>query len=112
MHQVAVDIVPILLTCVLEINIFGKDYWNNLFQRFYFSSIYIHKFFCREQRHHLMQQKKDSIGITFFKNILPKFFVNFSCKRVLWPLGHIFNKVNGGIVQRFDEVGTKNCPGR
>ena len=59
-----------------------------------------------------MQQKKDSIGITFFKNILPKFFVNFSCKRVLWPLGHIFNKVNGGIVQRFDEVGTKNCPGR
>ena len=59
-----------------------------------------------------MQQKKDSIGITIYKNILPRFFVNFSCKKGLWLLGHIFNKVNGGTVQKPDEVGTKNCPGR
>ena len=41
---------------------------------------YIFKIFSREQGQHLMQQKRDSFGITFYKNILPRIF-----------LGHIFN---------------------
>ena len=51
-------------------------------------------------------QKKDSFGITFYKNILPRIFFEFSAKSVLWPLGLIFNKVKRGIVQTPDEVRT------
>ena len=53
-----------------------------------------------------MQQKRDFFGITFNKNILPKIFFKFSAKRVLWPSGYIFNKVNRGIVKKPDEVRT------
>ena len=51
-----------------------------------------------------MQQKRDSFGITFYKNILPKIFFKFNAKRVLCSLGHIFNKVNRGIVPKPVEV--------
>ena len=53
-----------------------------------------------------MQQEKESFGIIFYKYILPKIVFKFSAKRVLCSLGHIFNKVNGGIVQKPDEAGT------
>ena len=59
-----------------------------------------------------MQQNRESFGFIFYKNILPKIFLKSSAKRVLCSLGHIFNKVNRGIVQKPDEVGTKNWPGR
>ena len=59
-----------------------------------------------------MQQKKDSFVTTFKKNILPRMFFKFSAKRVFSPLGHIFNKVNKGIVQMPDEVGRQDWPGR
>ena len=35
-----------------------------------------------------------------------------SAKRVLCALGHIFNKVKSGIVQKSDTVGVENWPGR
>ena len=53
-----------------------------------------------------MQQKRDSFGITFYKNILPRIFLKFSAKRILCPLEHIFNKVNRDVFERPDEVGT------
>ena len=53
-----------------------------------------------------MQQKRDSFDITFYKNILPMMFFKLSAKRVLFTLGHIFNKVNRSIVQKPDEDGT------
>ena len=34
------------------------------------------------------------------------YFPKYSGKRVLCPLGHIFNKVNRGIVKKPDEVGS------
>ena len=59
-----------------------------------------------------MQQKRDSFGITFYKNILAKIFLKFSAKRVLCSLRHIFNKVNRGKIQKPDEVGALDWPGR
>ena len=53
-----------------------------------------------------MQQKRNSFGITFYKNNLPRIFLKFSAKRVLLSLEHTFNKVNMGIVQKPDEIGT------
>ena len=56
--------------------------------------------------------KKDSFGITFYKNVISRIFFKFSAKRVLFPLGHISNKVNRDIVQNPDKVGTYNWPAR
>ena len=57
-----------------------------------------------------MHQKR---GLYIFKkNIIRSFFLKFSTKIVLCPQGHIFSKVNRGIVQRPDEVLTSNWPGR
>ena len=53
-----------------------------------------------------MQQERDSFGITFYKNNLVRTFFKFSAKRVLCSQGHIFNKINSGVVQKPDEVGT------
>ena len=52
-----------------------------------------------------MQQRRDSFGIKFYKNILPRIFFKVSAKRFLFPLEHIFNKVNRGKVKKPDEVG-------
>ena len=53
-----------------------------------------------------MQQKKDSSGTTFYKNILPgNFFFNLVPKVSFSRLGHVSNKVNRGIVQKPDKVG-------
>ena len=46
----------------------------------------------------------------FWYNILIKisylaFFRKFSVKRILCPLGHVFNIINRGIVQKPDGVG-------
>ena len=49
--------------------------------------------------------KRDSLGITFYKNILPKIFQKFSPKRVFCSLEHIFNKVYRGIAHKRDKVG-------
>ena len=59
-----------------------------------------------------MQQERDSFSITVYKNILPRIFLKFSAERDLYSLGHIFSKVNRGIVQKPDEVGTLNWLGR
>ena len=53
-----------------------------------------------------MQQERDSFSITVYKNILPRIFLKFSAERDLYSLGHIFSKVNRGIVQKPGEVGT------
>ena len=54
-----------------------------------------------------MRPKKDYFGTIFSKYILPSIFLKFSVKRVLCPLGLIFNRVNRGIVQKPDEVNIK-----
>ena len=47
-----------------------------------------------------------SFGIAFYKNILPIIVLKLSAKRVLNSLWHIFNRVNRGIVQKANAVGT------
>ena len=112
LHQILSLFSTIKLAYVLEINIFGKDYsnLNNLFQR-YQSPVRIQGVL---QRIGTTSDaiKRVSFAITFYKDILPRFFLKFNIKRVLWPLGHIFSKVNGGVVQKFYEFGTQNWPGR
>ena len=39
-------------------------------------------------------------------------FLKMSANRVLCALGHIFNKVKSGIVQKPDTFGVENWPGR
>ena len=53
-----------------------------------------------------MQQKNDSFGTNFLKNVLPRIFLKFSANRVLFPQGRNSNKFNRGIVQKPDEFGT------
>ena len=53
-----------------------------------------------------MKQKRDNYGITFHENIVARMFLKFSDKRVLFLHGDFFNKVNSGIVQMSNEVGT------
>ena len=53
-----------------------------------------------------MKHKRDNYGITFHKNIVARMFLKFRDKRVLFLHGDFFNKVNSGIVQMSDEVGT------
>ena len=43
---------------------------------------------------------------TFKKIILTRIFFKFSDTRGPWPLRHIFNKVNGNIIQNPDKVET------
>ena len=50
--------------------------------------------------------KKGVFWHYILKNILPKVFFKFRAKKVLCSLGHVFNKVNRGIVQKPDEVRT------
>ena len=50
--------------------------------------------------------KNNSFGTTFLKKVLPSIFLKFSAERVLCVLGHLFNKVNRGIVQKPDVFGT------
>ena len=45
--------------------------------------------------------KKDFCGTTFTKNVLPRTFFKFNAKKAL---GHIFKKVNSGIVQKLNGV--------
>ena len=73
-HQIA--------SCVLEINI----------------SINI-QVYCREQGQNLMQQKWDSFGTTFYKNILLRIFFKIQCQKSPLAPRHIFNKVDRGIVR-------------
>ena len=51
-----------------------------------------------------MKQKRTVLALHLLENILPRIFFKFSAKRVLCPLGYIFNKVNGVIVQKQYEV--------
>ena len=53
-----------------------------------------------------MQKKKDSFGAKFLEKVIPRIFFKFSTKGVLCALGHIFNEVNRGTVQKPDAVGT------
>ena len=53
-----------------------------------------------------MQQKRTLLTLHFKKISYLRFFLIFSAKRVLCPLGHISNKVIRGIVQKPDEVRT------
>ena len=53
-----------------------------------------------------------SKALNFRKKPYLGFFLKYSNKRVLRVLGHIFNKVNRGIVQKSDAAGTQNWPGR
>ena len=53
-----------------------------------------------------MQQIREAFGITFYKNILPRILFRFSAQKFLCSLGHIFNKVSRGIVQKQDKVET------
>ena len=59
----------------------------------------IYKVYCREQGQHLMQQKWDSFGITFYKNILLRIFFKIQCQKSPLAPRHIFNKVDRGIVR-------------
>ena len=49
--------------------------------------------------------KKDFFGTVVFKKVLPRIFLKFSAKRVLYALGHIFHKVRRGRGQKPDEIG-------
>ena len=53
-----------------------------------------------------MQQKRALLTLHFRNISYLGFFLKFSAKTVLFPVGHIFDKVNRGIVQKADEVGT------
>ena len=53
-----------------------------------------------------MQQQKDSWQYILQKYSTEDIFKNLMPKESFTPLGHIFNKVNRGIVQKSDEVGT------
>ena len=48
--------------------------------------------------------KRDSFG-ALKKKILPRIFLTFSAKRALCALGHIFNKVKRGVVQKSETAG-------
>ena len=95
LHQILSLFSSINLAYVLEINIFGRDYsnLNNLFQRYYLQ--YINKVYCRQQGQNLMQQKKDSFGITFYKNILSAIFFNLVPKEFFAPQGTFTIKLTG-----------------
>ena len=56
-----------------------------------------------------MQEKGTFLTLLFFKKkVLPRILFKFSAKRVICDLGHIFNEVIRGIVQKADAVGIKN----
>ena len=53
-----------------------------------------------------MQQKGTLVALNFKKKSYLGFFTKFSARRALCDLGHIFNKVNRGVAQKPDVVGT------
>ena len=60
-----------------------------------------------------MQEKGTFLALLFLKKkVLPRILFKFSAKRVICDLGHIFNEVIRGIVQKPDAVGIKNWPGK
>ena len=63
--------------------------------------------FIVENRDKILCNKKGTLlALLFIKIPYLGFFSKFSTKSVLCSLGYILNKVNRGIVQKPDEVGT------
>ena len=58
-----------------------------------------------------MYQKRIRL-VLCFKKFLPKIFLTVSAKKIYCAQGHIFNKVNRGIVENPDAVGAQNWLGR
>ena len=56
--------------------------------------------------------RKERLIWRILKKVLPRIYLKFSAKRVLCAVGHIFNKVKRGIVQKPDTVGPQNWPDR
>ena len=52
-----------------------------------------------------MHEKRTLLALHFLKKVPPRILFKVSAKRVICDLGHIFNDVNRGIVQKPDAVG-------
>ena len=71
----------------MDINIFERDYsnLNNPIPSKDINLWYIYNVYRREQRQHLMQQKRTLLALHFKKSILPRIFFNLRPKDSFAP---------------------------
>ena len=87
-HKTASDIVPILSNKSCTSNIFERDYsnLNNTIPSKDINLWYIYKIYCREQRQHLMQQKRRTLLALHLKKVsYLGFFFLIQCQKSPLP---------------------------